>query len=139
SRPANTDSSASRNASSPSLNQSATDRPVRASNSTSPSAKRTPNSLATFLPTVVLPDPMRPTRTMRGPWGAASGTDRTGSQRVEEGPVVAHELFDRIAAELAGGLVRQHESDHVLGHHATGGDGGDIGALLERHPRLLGL
>ena len=44
----------------------------------------------------------------------------------------------RVAAELAGGLVGEHERHHRLGHHAEGGHGGDVGALLERHRLLLG-
>ena len=47
------------------------------------------------------------------------------------------QLVDRVAAELALRLGGQHEGDHRLGDDAHRRHRGDVGALLERHRRLL--
>jgi hypothetical protein len=52
--------------------------------------------------------------------------------------VVAHELLERVAAELAGGLVGEHQRGHGLGDDARRGHRGDVGALLEGDRLLLG-
>ncbi len=89
-----------------------------------------PSRRAHSRPTVVLPAPIRPIRT-RCPCLIANDA------RVRV--VVAHELLERVAAELAQRLGREHERDHRLGDDTGGGDRGDVGALLERDGRFLGL
>ena len=53
--------------------------------------------------------------------------------------VVAHELVERVAAELAQRLRREHERDHRLRDDARGRDRGDVGAFLERDRLFLRL
>ena len=122
-----------RNAPSPSASQiSRTVRPVRASISSSESTSGRPSRAASAPP-------------HRGLAGAHHPDEHEmvhrrahGEQRRPERGGVADELGDRVAAELALRLSGQHEGDHRLGDHAHRRHRGDVGALLERHRRLLG-
>ena len=124
--------SSSRNRASPWRSKiSATDMPVVATTMSSVSTKARSRICAHRCPTVVFPAPMSPTSTRCLPRHVSGGTDVRG--------VVARELFDGVAAELARRLAREHERDHRLGHHTRSRDRGHVGALLERDRLFLGL
>src|SRR3546814_2601289 len=84
----------------------------------------------------------------RAPRPTTAGYERPGtgtstvitdaSPVLHVGVVIADELVEGVAAELAHRLRRQHEGDHRLAHHPHRGPGGDVGALLEAHRPLLG-
>src|SRR5687768_2363810 len=120
---ASTSASMARYAGSPSVSKiSRTVRAVRRSTCTSLSTNGRSRARARRLPTVVLPAPIIPIRTMWRPGPSAQGC--------EEAITVAHELVEGVPAELAQRLVGEDEGGHRLGDHAHGGDGGDVGALL---------
>ena len=75
----------------------------------------------------------------RRPSPPRAGRPRSSAQRLAVGGVVAGELGDGVAPELAERLGREHERDHRLGDDARRRHRGDVGALLEGDGLLLGL
>src|SRR3954451_904665 len=88
-----------------------------------------PSRSARSLPTELLPAPIIPTRTMCSALPEAA----------EVAIAVAEQLVERVATELAEGLAREHQRGHGLRHDAHGGNGRDVGALLEGHRLFLRL
>src|SRR4051794_37290466 len=148
---ATADRSATRKRSSPeSTKMSEIERPSAASTSSSVSRSSTPSRRASNPPTVDLPAPMGPTSTTSGPVvglvvgpvvGPVVGRVMTGSpdrEVVEVGGQIALSLVDGVSAELLQHGVGQHQRHHRLRHHAGGGHGAHVGALVVGHGLLAG-
>src|SRR5215467_7230163 len=73
---------------------------------------------ATAWPTVVFPQPGRPTRMRCGLEGSAA---EPGCDVRKVGLIVPFDFAERIAAELLDERVREHERKHPLGDYAHGG------------------
>ena len=116
----------------------------RSGRSTAPRAARSPDRsretcdrsrAATACPTVVFPEPGRPTRIRCGFDGSAA---EPGCDVRKVGVIVPSRFAERIAAELLEERVGEHERKHPLRDDPHGGHGGHVAALGDRGRGLAG-
>src|SRR5438477_10777694 len=103
--------------------------PSRRSISASKSRKVRPSFSATKAPTVVLPDPGRPTKTMCGLLGSLA---ETVLELRKVSVIISSRLPHRIAAELLEHRFREHDREHRLRYNSHGWHRRDVTAFSGR-------